>query len=176
MIASPKSPTCKAHSVRGFQGNPAPTIQVLIQNTAPPRDHKPKPVCPQESSTTKTQKRCLCYSERTQKSPAAQKHSLQQKRRYHLHPGSPPQPLGCQLMFLTLPPLRCLGTAALTTLAGAECSVEARKERWLYSAHQRGPRTAPHPHHCPTPPSNLQVPTDGRRGGPKEDTCSNSVF
>lgn len=93
-----------------------------------------------------------------QKSPAAQKHSLQQKRVYHLHPGSPPPPLGCQLIFLTLPPLRCLGTAALTTLAGAECSVEARKERWLYSAPQRGPRPAPHPHHCSMPPSNLQVP------------------
>lgn len=84
-----------------------------------------------------------------QKSPAAQKHSLQQKRGSHLHPGSPPPPLGCQLIFLTLPPLRCLGTAALTTFAGAECSVEARKERWLYSTPQRGPPTSSSPSSLP---------------------------
>lgn len=84
-----------------------------------------------------------------QKSPAAQKHSLQQKRGSHLHPGSPPPPLGCQLIFLPLPPLRCLGTAALTTFAGAECSVEARKERWLYSIPQRGPPTSSSPSSLP---------------------------
>lgn len=73
---------------------------------------------------------------------AAQKHSLKQERGHHLQE----VPLDCPLLFLTLLPLRCLGTAALTTLAGAECSVGTR-EGWLCRGHERGSPSIPHSDH-----------------------------
>lgn len=110
-------------------------------NTAP-RDQRTKSVCPLGPSTLEAQKGLPCYSERIQNYLAAQKHSLEQKKGHHHQE----VPLDCPLLFLTLLPLRCLGTAALTTLAGAECSVGTR-ERGLCTARWRGPPPAPHSHH-----------------------------
>lgn len=135
LIASPKSPTCKAHSMR------APGWPCFYHSAPHPKYSSTKKsetkIGPSLGPPHWRPRRGSPAIQKIQNHLTTQKHSLKQKRGHHLQEGL----LGCPLLILTLLPLRCLGVAALTTLAGAECSVK-RRERWLCRALGKRPPPA----------------------------------